>query len=90
MNSDTIPMLSLVCLVLAGLVIVGIAIDWWRKWVDRPWRSSAVRYEASRPHLSMAETARWNKRLAGLHEIDPPHPGGDVKESVTLITPEDR
>jgi hypothetical protein len=84
-DPERVPMVSLVLLVIAGLIIIGIAIDWWRKWVDRPWRASAVRHEAERPRLSMGETARWNKRLAALHEIDPGH-----GETVTLITPEDR
>jgi hypothetical protein len=68
--TDEISLLTLVCAILAGLIVIGLMVDWFHRHVQDT-RRDHVMYGVERPRLSIAATRRWEKRLAQLHVIDP-------------------
>jgi hypothetical protein len=76
-NSEAAEFTAFVAVCLAGLLIVGLMIDWFRRQVIKTHRPKLWALDPDRAAMSIAESRRWERRLALLHEIDPPEEGQD-------------
>jgi hypothetical protein len=67
-------LLWLTMAVLSLIIITGVMFEWLGTRAIRPLRTRHG-YDPDRPRLSIAETRRWERRLAALHVIDAEYHG---------------
>ena len=89
-DPERVPLLTLVCVILAGVIIIGLLIDWFRRSAHIAPPRRLRTHVTTTPAMSIGKTAAWNKRLSQLHEIDRGAPEGGYGSSCRLVYPEDQ